>query len=69
MGTVFEIFQKGEVIADPIRVPLPPEFPPDLLEVVVGMYRPDTSQRLPVLNAGGQPVDDKVVLGSVSVDN
>jgi uncharacterized membrane protein len=59
----------GEVIADPIRVPLPPEFPPDLLEVVVGMYRPDTSQRLPVLNAGGQPVDDKVVLGSVSVDN
>ena len=58
----------GEVIADPMRVPLPAEIPPGPLDLVVGMYRPDTGQRLPVLNAEGQPVGDNVVLGPVSVD-
>lgn len=53
----------GEVVADPIRVPLPPDLPPGPLEVVAGMYRPDSGQRLPVLDDQGQPVDDKVALG------
>ena len=54
----------GEVVADPIRVPLPPDLSDDVpLEVVVGVYRPDTGQRLPVLDDQDQPVDDKVVLG------
>jgi hypothetical protein len=53
----------GEVIADPVRVPLPPDRPDGPMEIVVGMYRPDTGQRLSVLDDQGQPVDDKVVLG------
>jgi hypothetical protein len=32
------------------------------------MYRPDTGQRLPVLDAGGRPVDDKVVLGQIVLE-
>jgi uncharacterized membrane protein len=52
----------GEVVADPVRVSLPLEVPAGPLEVVVGMYRPGTGQRLPVLDAQGQPVDDKIIL-------
>jgi hypothetical protein len=33
--------------------------------VVVGLYRPDTGQRLPVLDDQGQPVGDQVVLGQL----
>ena len=53
---------EGEVVADPVRIPLPPDAPVDLLEIMVGMYRPDTGQRLPVLDGEGRPVDDKIVL-------
>jgi uncharacterized membrane protein len=53
----------GEVVADPVRVSLPLDVPAGPLQVVVGMYRPDTGQRLPVLDARGQPVDDKIMLG------
>ncbi len=52
----------GEVVADPVLIPLPAEAPLGSLDVVVGMYRPDTGERLPVLNGRGQPVDDKIVL-------
>jgi len=50
-------------------VALPPEIPDGPLEVVAGMYRPDTGQRLPVVNADGHPQGDQVVLGSVVVDS
>jgi uncharacterized membrane protein len=55
----------GEVVADPVRVSLPLDLPDGPLQVVAGMYRPDTGQRLPVLDEQGQPVDDKVVLGQM----
>ncbi len=55
----------GEVVADPVRVPLPLDLPDGPLQVVAGMYRPDTGQRLPVLDEQGQPVDDKVVSGQM----
>jgi hypothetical protein len=57
----------GEVVADPARIPLPPNLSGGVpLEVVVGMYRPDTGQRLPVLDEQNQSVDDRVVLGQVT---
>jgi hypothetical protein len=52
----------GEVVADSVRVPLPSDLPGGLREVMVGMYDPDTAQRLPVWDDEGKPVDDKVVL-------
>jgi uncharacterized membrane protein len=58
----------GEVVADLVRVTLPPDVPADPLEVVVGMYRPDTGQRLPALDADGRPADDRIVLGHIVVD-
>jgi uncharacterized membrane protein len=52
----------GEVMVDPLRISVPSEVRPAELEVWVGMYDPNTGQRLPVLDAAGRPVDDKVVL-------
>jgi uncharacterized membrane protein len=52
----------GEIVADPVRVTLPPDVLAGRLDVVVGMYRPDTGQRLPVLSADGRPTDDKIIL-------
>jgi uncharacterized membrane protein len=59
----------GEVVADRIQVPLPDGLPVGPLEVLVGMYRPDTGQRLPVLDAQGQPIDDKVSLKRINFKN
>lgn len=56
----------GEIVADPVRVPLPSELPNGPFEIRLGMYRPDTGQRLPVLDDRGQPVDDKIVLGRIT---
>jgi uncharacterized membrane protein len=52
----------GEVVADPLRVALPPDIPAGTFNVAVGMYRPDTGQRLPVLVAGGRTANDEVIL-------
>jgi len=56
----------GEVVADPVRVFLPSDLPDGALEIAVGMYRPDTGQRLSVLDDRGQPVGDKVVLERIA---
>jgi len=56
----------GEVVADPVRVFLPPDLPDGALEIAVGMYRPDTGQRLSVLDDRGQPIGDKVVLERIA---
>jgi uncharacterized membrane protein len=57
----------GEVVADRIQVPLPGIVPPGPLQVLVGMYRPDTGQRLPVLDAQDRPTDDKVLLKQITI--
>jgi uncharacterized membrane protein len=59
----------GEVVADPVRVLLPSDLPDGPFEIILGMYRPDTGQRLPILDEQGQPIDDKVVLGRVTLAN
>jgi uncharacterized membrane protein len=52
----------GEIVADPVRVPLPAQMPDGAWEVRIGMYHADSGQRLPVLDAAGQPVDDKIIV-------
>jgi hypothetical protein len=52
----------GEVVADPLRITLPPDTPSGTFDVAVGMYLPGTGQRLPVLTAGGRAANDEVIL-------
>ena len=56
----------GEVVADPVRIDLPNPLPPGSFDLVIGLYHPDTGQRLPVLDAAGQPVDDKIVVAQAA---
>lgn len=60
-------WQPGEVIDDPYRVPLAADAPIGEYSVHVGLYLLETLGRLPVLNAAGQPLDDKVVLNGLQV--
>jgi len=59
----------GEVIEDRYTVPLDAEAPPGDYQVEVGLYLLATLQRLPVLNAEGQPIEDKVLVDGVRVGN
>lgn len=57
----------GEVVADRVQLRLPPAIPPGIYELQIGLYHPDSGQRLSVLDQGGQPLDDKLTLRRVSV--
>jgi hypothetical protein len=57
----------GQVIYDRFQASLPPDTPPGSYQVRVGMYREADGQRLPVLDAAGNQVDDQVLLGEVAV--
>jgi hypothetical protein len=54
-------------VADPHRVPVPPGTPPGDYALVVGLYRPDTWQRLPILTPQLDAWGDVVSLGTVTV--
>lgn len=60
-------WQPGEVITDPYRVPLAADAPAGTYSVHIGLYLLETLERLPVLSAIGQPLDDKVVLSGLRV--
>jgi hypothetical protein len=57
----------GEVIADTYRVPLDADAPPGAYRVEVGVYLLQTMRRLPVLNADGHAVDDKLLIEGLTV--
>ncbi len=59
----------GEVIADEYTLTVPPDAPPGQYTIEAGLYDAASPafERLPVLDAAGQPVDDRVLLGSVRV--
>jgi uncharacterized membrane protein len=57
----------GEVIADQRTLALSKASPSGEHRLVVGMYLLETMERLPVLDAGGQPAGDSVSLGVVDL--
>lgn len=58
----------AETIADTYRVALDADAPPGPYRVEVGVYLLRTMGRLPVLNAGGHPIDDKLIIEGVNVE-
>jgi hypothetical protein len=60
-------WQPGEVVVDEHRFEVAGDVPPGDYELLVGLYRLETSERLPVLGADGQPVSDTVILTSISI--
>ncbi|MEP7359068.1 MAG: hypothetical protein ABI847_17590, partial [Anaerolineales bacterium] len=57
----------GEIINDPYTIRVEPDAPPGEYQVEIGLYLLSTGERLPVLNADGEPVDDHVLLAGLRV--
>jgi hypothetical protein len=60
-------WQSGELIYDSYAVPLDPDAPPGSYQLEIGVYLLGTNARLNVLDAAGQPVDDKTILDGLLV--
>ena len=58
---------KGEAITDRLGLWLPPDLPPGEYQMLVGMYDPETLERLSVLDAAGEVTGDSIPLGSVTI--
>jgi 4-amino-4-deoxy-L-arabinose transferase-like glycosyltransferase len=62
-------WDKGEVVVDEHEIVLRADTPPGAYQIVTGLYRLDTGERLAV-NMGGRVVDDgRLLLGTVQVSN
>jgi hypothetical protein len=58
---------EGEVIVDAYEVPVAPDAPPGLYTIAVGMYDPDTGDRLPVFDGEGNLLGDQINLEVISL--
>jgi hypothetical protein len=61
-------WQRGEWVSDPYAIVLPDHLAPGEYAVEVGLYRISDLTRLPVLDAEGQAVDDKLYLEPLRVE-
>ena len=59
----------GRILDDPYRVSLLGDAPPGTYQVEVGWYLLATLRRLPVVDADGRPVDDRAIIGTVTVNS
>jgi 4-amino-4-deoxy-L-arabinose transferase-like glycosyltransferase len=55
----------GEIVEDPYEIHLAGDLPPGNYRLQVGLYLLATLRRLPLLDAQGQPMDDKVVISGL----
>ena len=62
------LWEPGEVIVDRYSFVVNADVPPGSYPLEIGIYRPETGVRLPVLDADGQPLpDDRILLKDVTV--
>ncbi len=57
----------GEVVLDPVDLPLPPDAPPGQYTLRLGLYLPPDGPRLQRLDTAGQPAADFVEVGTFEV--
>ena len=55
---------KGEYVLDTHRLTLPADLAPGKYHLIVGMYRPESGERLPVFGPGGQAIGDHLSLNA-----
>ena len=60
-------WRTGEAFEDRYVVYIAPDAPPGDYQVAIGWYLLETMQRLPVLDAQGRAIDDKVLLSGLTV--
>jgi uncharacterized membrane protein len=57
-----------EDLADWRQLSLPADLPPGEVELYIGLFDPVTGERLDAFDAGGRPVGNELLLGSVRID-
>lgn len=58
----------GEYLSDPYAIAIAPNAPPGDYQIEIGMYDPNTNQRLPTRSLAGQPyVDNRILLPGPTV--
>jgi hypothetical protein len=57
----------GEKVVDRYEITTGPEIPPGEYSIEIGLYEPDSGERLPVLDVMGLPQDSRVILDKVRV--
>jgi len=60
-------WQPGEVFGDTQHLSLPQDLPAGTYRIFAGLYDAMTGQRLPVLNAGGEPIGNELPIATVEV--
>lgn len=60
-----DAWTSGEVVVDLHHMPVPASLPPGAYTLEAGLYDVATGERVPVLDAEGQAVGDRIVLGTV----
>ena len=60
-------WRAGQTTVGQFRVAPSPEAPPGDYPLVIGLYDPTTGERLPILDALGQPIGDSLILTTVRV--
>jgi hypothetical protein len=58
----------GETLREEYPLVVSPEAPPGRYQIEVGLYSPATMERLLVLDANGQPAENRVLLCEVQVE-
>ncbi len=61
------LWVEGEVVADEYEIVVKPDAPPGQYIIEVGMYLPQSGQRLPVLDELGQVQGDRILLEPVKI--
>lgn len=62
-------WQPGELIVDTYRLVIAADAPPGAYPLYTGLYREPDFQRLPVLDAAGQPLAEFIQVGELKVDD
>ncbi|HRQ36800.1 MAG TPA: glycosyltransferase family 39 protein [Chloroflexota bacterium] len=60
-------WRPGEVLSDEHTLMLPPDLPPGNYTLWLGLYNPDTGERLPVMMNGELQADGRLRLGTIDV--
>jgi len=58
---------KGQIVVDQYELRIPPDAPPDVYEIEVGLYLPETGDRLDLLSQDGRVMGNRVLLTKVRI--
>jgi 4-amino-4-deoxy-L-arabinose transferase-like glycosyltransferase len=61
-------WQPGEIVQDPYQIQLSADLAPGNYRLQVGLYLLATLRRLPLLDAQGQPIDDKFIISGLTAE-